>query len=272
VRIILNADDFGSSAETVAATVESFERGGLTSASIMPSMPATAEALEFARCHPDYSFGVHLTLTGDRVERPVSSPSAVPGLVDSDGRLLPTALVRRRALLGRLVASELEEEIAAQIGLVAGSGVPVSHVDSHRHLHKLSPVRRALRRVLPRFGVRRVRAVQDVWLRRPMRSATFWVGPYWRTAIAARFSTTDHFYMPASAADVDWEGRLLAVLRRLGGQTLEVGVHPGFESWRAEEQRSALAFAAKARREGHVLISWNAIEESPANRRRRART
>jgi predicted glycoside hydrolase/deacetylase ChbG (UPF0249 family) len=35
LRIILNADDFGASDEAVRATVECFERGGLTSATIM---------------------------------------------------------------------------------------------------------------------------------------------------------------------------------------------------------------------------------------------
>ena len=49
VRIVVNADDFGASAETVAATIQCFEHGALTSATIMPTMPAADEALAFAR-------------------------------------------------------------------------------------------------------------------------------------------------------------------------------------------------------------------------------
>ena len=45
------------------ATIECFEAGALTSATIMPGMPSTDEALAFARTRPDLSFGVHLTLT-----------------------------------------------------------------------------------------------------------------------------------------------------------------------------------------------------------------
>ena len=68
--VVVNADDFGSSSDTVRATIECFEAGALTSATIMPGMPATDEALAYARSRPDLSFGVHLTLTGDGEERP----------------------------------------------------------------------------------------------------------------------------------------------------------------------------------------------------------
>jgi chitin disaccharide deacetylase len=260
VQIILNADDFGASPDTVSATVACFERGALTSATIMPNMPATAEALEYARVRPDYSFGVHLTLTGNGSERPLTPAASVARLVDSSGRLLPARDVRLRALLGRLSLDEIEREIAAQIAFVAEHGVSVSHVDSHRHLHKLGPFREALRSVLPQFGIERVRAVQDVWLRRPIGSATLWLGRSWRRAVAASFSTTDHFYMPSSANDLDWEEGLLATVRRLPGRTLEIGVHPGsLDAWRSEEQRSLLLFAEAASGDGHELVSWSAI-------------
>ena len=52
------------------------------------------------------------------------------------------------------------------------AGVPVSHVDSHRHLHKYGPFAGALRRVLPGLGIERVRNVQDVYLRRRLLSPT----------------------------------------------------------------------------------------------------
>ena len=83
--IVLHADDFGASADTVRATIECFE-GALTSASIMPAMPATAEAVEFARAHPDLDVGVHLTFVGEGDERPLSPPEEIPGLVDEHGR------------------------------------------------------------------------------------------------------------------------------------------------------------------------------------------
>ena len=260
MRIVTNADDFGASDDTVAATIAGFEHGALTSATIMAAMPATARALDYAVGRPAFAFGVHIVLVGDGTERPCSDASVVPDLVDTDGLLLPTREVRLRALARRLPVDQLEREIQAQLEVVRSAGVPISHVDSHRHLHKLGPVRDALGRVLPRFGVRRVRRVQDVYLRRPLGSPTYWVGRLWQRGIESSFATTDHFYMPSSAGDVHWDEALLERLDELSGTTLEVGVHPGSDdAWRADEATSIDAFAERARAAGHDLVPWSAI-------------
>jgi chitin disaccharide deacetylase len=260
MKVIVNADDFGGSDDTVAATVACFEEGVLTSATIMPGMPATAAAVSFARANPQFSFGVHLLVTGDGVERPLSDPADVPGLVDGDGAFLRTGEARKRALLGRLPVDQLERELAAQIESVRSEGVDVSHVDSHRHLHKLGSVRTALGRVLPRFGIRRVRRVQNVYLGRPLTSPTYWLGPLWQRRLErAGTVTTAHFYMPTGLAEAGWETRLLGRMDGLQG-TLEVGVHPGTDGdWREAERAGATRFAGGARDRGHELVPWTAL-------------
>lgn len=260
MQIVLHADDFGASADTVRATIECFEQGALTSASIMPAMPATADAIAFARAHPELDMGVHLTFVGEGDERPLSAPEEIPGLLGEAGRWLPTRTLRLRALAHRLPVEQIEHEIAAQLSAVAEQGVQLSHVDSHRHLHKLPSFRQALVRALPAFGIRHVRAVQDVFLRRPLRSPTYWLGRGWQRKLASSFTTTDHMYMPTSAGDRGWEHALAATLGRLSGATLEVGVHPGYDDdWRDDERVSTLGFAAIAREEGHALVSWREI-------------
>jgi predicted glycoside hydrolase/deacetylase ChbG (UPF0249 family) len=260
VKIVLNADDFGSSRESVRATIECFQAGTLTSATIMAGMPAAAEAFAFAREHagPGLSFGAHLTFSGQGVERPISSPDRVSTLVDAEGRFLPAGLVRRRALLGTLRVDEIEREAAAQLDLLRDHGVAASHVDSHQHLHKLAPFRSALERVLPSFLIERVRAVQNVFLARRAASATYWLGPLWQRSLARRFLTTDLFYIPTTD-EQGWAEPLLNRLARLDGATLEVGVHPGQAPWQVEEQRSLLAFAEEARNRGHELVSWHSV-------------
>jgi hypothetical protein len=259
VRIVVNADDFGASAETVAATIAALEEGTLTSATIMPTMPAAEEALAYARERADRSFGVHLTFVGNGDERSAADPADVPALVDEGGRFPAATPVRLRALLRRLPAAQLEREIAAQLALVRDRGVEISHVDSHRHLHKLAPFQAALRSVLPRFGIERVRTVQDVYLSRPLLRATYWVGSAWRRPLRRSFRTTDHFYMPASTGDLGWADGLLERVGELPGATLEVGVHPGPDGWRADEARSAERLAAAARERRHELVSWRQI-------------
>jgi predicted glycoside hydrolase/deacetylase ChbG (UPF0249 family) len=260
MRIVLNADDFGWSDDTVRATIECFEAGALTSATLMTGMPATEAAVDYARSRPDLSFGLHLALVGDGEERPLAPPEAVPALVDGRGRLRRTNDLRVRALLGVLPVEQVERELAAQLEDLRGRGVRISHVDSHRHLHKFAPVREALRRTLPRFGIRRVRNVQDVYLRRPLASPTYWLGRRWRRRLTSSFATTDHFYMPASAGDRDWVELLPRLDSLPDGRSLEVGVHPGVEEdWRADERTGLLAFAEQARARGHRLVGWDEI-------------
>jgi predicted glycoside hydrolase/deacetylase ChbG (UPF0249 family) len=257
MQIVLNADDFGASEETVRATIECFENGALTSATIMPGMPATDAALAYARSRPDLSFGVHLLLTGNGAERPVSPD--VAGLTGAEGAFLSGRDARVRALTRRFPADQLERELAAQLDLVRSAGVEPSHVDSHRHLHKLPPVRRALERVLRRQGIVRVRNVQNVFLRPQPTSPTYWLGRLWAGPLRRAFTTTDRFYMPTGLADAGWEETLLDSLRGFAG-SLEVGVHPGFEEeWRSDERRGVLRFAERARAEGHELVPWTAI-------------
>src|SRR3970040_2228910 len=101
MRLLLHADDFGSSANTVRATIDCFEQEVLTSASIMPRMPATEQAVAFARAHPELDFGVHLTFVGDDQERPLTPPEQIPALTTPAGRFRKTRHPRIRALLRR---------------------------------------------------------------------------------------------------------------------------------------------------------------------------
>lgn len=260
MKIITNADDFGMSEEVNAATIECFERGCLTSATIMPRMPGTAEAVAYALRRPELSFGVHLTYVGDTIEAPVGDPSNIPDLVQSCGLFRPSNEVRLLALRNRLSVDQIALETQAQIQSLVDKGVRISHVDSHGHLHKYRPFRRALRAVLPKFGISRVRSSQDLYLKKPYKSLNYWYGPIWSRKIRQYFVTTDHFYMPSSARDTCWHDSLLGLFPTLSGSTIEVGVHPGYsESWRADERSEVLAFGDEARRLGYPLIGWSQL-------------
>ena len=254
-RIIINADDFGHDDDCVAATIECFENGSLTSATIMPKMPATAAAIEYAKSHPQFSFGVHLTFVSNGIEYPMSDPKEIAALCASSGQFRRSQTMRVLAMWNRLPVDQIERETAAQLAFVRDHGVAISHVDTHGHLHKFGPFLRALANVMPRFGIKRLRTAQDVYLRKPLKSPTFWYGPVWRRKIMARFLTTDHLFMPTSPGDALEMARLVP---RLPGGSIEVGVHPGRrDAWRDPERIGVQSFAANARAAGHQLINWN---------------
>jgi len=257
MRIVLNADDFGYDADTVRATIDCFEQGALTSATIMANMPETARAIEYAKAHPQFSFGTHLTFVSTGTERPISDPSTVPALCDEQGRFLGFYEIRRRAMKDAIPAEQIERETTAQIARVRDEGVPIAHVDSHQHVHKFTPFLSVLERVLPRFGINRVRTVQDTYLRPKPTSLTYWFGWRWHRRIASHFTTTRHFFMATCLADMQ---RMDQLVPKLKGESIEVGVHPGYaETWRETERAGAIAFAQKAKAAGHQLVPWNGI-------------
>jgi hypothetical protein len=60
-----HADDFGMCRAANLATMELLECGGITSATIMPPCSWAPEACAFAKDHPQYAIGVHLTFTSE---------------------------------------------------------------------------------------------------------------------------------------------------------------------------------------------------------------
>ncbi|MCW8139846.1 MAG: ChbG/HpnK family deacetylase, partial [Planctomycetota bacterium] len=61
-RLRINADDFGRSPRVNAAVARAHDEGVLTSASLMITAPAAAEAVALARARPRLEVGLHLAL------------------------------------------------------------------------------------------------------------------------------------------------------------------------------------------------------------------
>jgi predicted glycoside hydrolase/deacetylase ChbG (UPF0249 family) len=257
MRVLITADDFGHSDDSVDATIDCFERGAITNASIMANMPATKRAIDYALAHPEYTFGVHLTFAGDGVEKPLCDAERLKALVDVRARFRATTSIRLRAVLRSLPQEQIELEMRAQLEFIVDHGVKVAYVDFHKHLHKFAPFRATLKQVLPRFSIRHVRNVQNIYVRKSPLSPTFWLRARWRRKISRDFVSTDYLFMPISRESADWWSQLPELP---SGKTLEVGVHPGFaEDWRNAERLAVCRYADRVRGQGHALIDWRQV-------------
>ena len=251
-KLIINADDFGLSRNTFDWTVKGFERGVLTSATIMAGMPMTAAAVAYAKAHPEFSFGVHLTLVD---EKPLSPAGKIPSMVDpSTGMLWPTRQFIIRNFLGLVKVEDLVREMSAQVGALRDLGLSISHFDGHGHNHRLPRSIKALKIVAGKFGVRKTRRTQDLACGKLGFLSRVVNGPMQHRLERAGFETVDHFLMNAGhTADPDWFG---AALRVLPEGVTEIGVHPGDdEPWRRIEIGELYSFERGAFQNAGITLA-----------------
>ena len=140
-RVIVHADDFGLH-PSLNAGIETAHREGLvSSASLMPLGPAFEDAVHRAKSLPQLDLGLHFTLVG------------VPGLPPTLGAFL-SAYGR-----GQMPARVVEDALRRQFEAVRS--LPISHIDSHQHLHALPSLMRVVCRFASENGIHAVRLPID---------------------------------------------------------------------------------------------------------------
>jgi hopanoid biosynthesis associated protein HpnK len=150
-RLIVNADDFGLTHPITEGTIDAFERGILTSASMIASGEAFDRAAGYAARHPDLDCGVHLMIVQGEPTLPADN---VPSLVKEDGKFLPGyAEFMARYLGGGVRDEEVEAEWTAQIGRLRAAGVRITHLDSVQHLHLVPGLFRVALRIARANGI-----------------------------------------------------------------------------------------------------------------------
>lgn len=234
--IIINADDFGRHAEINRAVEEGLVHGCLRSATVMPGGAAFAGAIDIARRHEELGLGVHFTLVDGH---PILPPEEIPSLVGSEGDFLPdhTALLKRY-LKGSINLEEVRRELAAQLQKVEATGVPLSHVDSHQHMHTLPGIIDIVLDLAARAGIRAVRTP-----RTPLFAGAFGglgqlVGRLGLSTLARlaackahrRGLLTPDNFAGIVAGEAVSEGELLHLIAHLPQGTTEVMMHPGMKN------------------------------------------
>ena len=129
--IIVHADDLGETHSVNAAAIKALQGGTINSASLMVPCPWFPEIADYAKSHPDADFGLHLTLTSERVYYrwgPVAPADKVPSLVDQNGYFHHDWEENEH-----INAKEVEIELRAQIERALAMGVRPTHLDSHQY-------------------------------------------------------------------------------------------------------------------------------------------
>jgi chitin disaccharide deacetylase len=280
-RLIVNADDFGLTAGVNRAIVELRAAGAVTSATLMARASAADEAIEMARSTPSLGVGCHVVLVDGT---PVLSPDRIPSLIDlRTGQFRPTlSAFLPRVLTGNIDTSEIEAETAAQIALLQGRGLELTHIDTHKHTHMFPTVLRAVLRAARAAGINKIRnpfepawasratarasltRIAEITVLRRLRPACL------RIVAEAGFSTTDGTIAMAATGVLD-AATLSALLGRLQPGTWELVTHPGYNDADLDRVRTRLRASRNKEREALAalrqfpeveLISFRELEGS----------
>jgi chitin disaccharide deacetylase len=220
--LVVNADDLGLTVGVNDGIFDAHDRGILTSASLMATPPAAADAIRRARLRPALGIGVHLTLVDGA---PILPPDRVPTLVQDDGRFhvswRPFIVA---CLRGRVSMRDVERELTAQIEYATSNGITPTHLDSHKHVHLYPPVFEVVAKLADRFRVPVVRVPYERTLADlPL---AIWARQDYRLAAARRLLTPR--FVGRAMTGVMTADSLAAALRTLAAGYTELMVHPGY--------------------------------------------
>jgi predicted glycoside hydrolase/deacetylase ChbG (UPF0249 family) len=212
VSIVINADDLGKSSNVNRAILESFERGLVTSATIMANMAGFEEACAMLRARGlEDRVGVHLNVAEGL---PLTDP------IRRCPRLCPAGRLCLAGTCWRLTPDEamaIELELATQIEAALKAGIRPSHLDSHLHAHTHWPICTIVIRLARSYGVPAIRLTRNCGPQRDPLKAIYKAVFNARLA-RARLAPTRHF---GSADDA-------ASLSRFAG-AVEIMTHPDLD-------------------------------------------
>ncbi len=157
VRVVINSDDFGYSPDVNKATLMAFDKGYISSTTMLANFE---EGFEDAREKINNNLidtkavGIHLNLTeGTPLTEGIKSCSRF-----CDGKLFHGKA--RQSQIFKLAADErnaVKEELNAQIEKIKTLGFTPSHIDSHHHVHTEWAIMNIIKQLAPQHNISKIR-------------------------------------------------------------------------------------------------------------------
>ena len=147
-RLIATVDDVGLHPGMTEGAIRAHREGIVTACSVVANGRAFDDAVKRLRDVPSLDVGVHLTLVEEQSLTGMRFPRKYPSFV-------PLYLARVISL------GDVERELRAQIERVVDSGLRVTHLNGHQHLHLLPRVFGVVAKLAREFEIGYVRIVNE---------------------------------------------------------------------------------------------------------------
>ena len=199
----------------------------------MVASPAAADAVRRARALPGLRVGLHVVLIE---ARPALPPERIPDLVGPDGQFRSDmARVGFDIALRPAVRRQVAAEITAQFEAYRATGLPLDHVNAHKHFHLHPVIAAQIMAIGKKFGARAIRVpAEPVSIVRAIDPSVAALSPWllgqWTRVLRAQvrragMSTSDAVFGLA------WSGamtaaRIRGLLDDLPPGVIEIYAHP----------------------------------------------
>lgn len=144
--LIINADDLGLTPGCNQGIIKALTAGIVTETTLMVNTGYTQDAVETLKQQGIKRVGLHLNLT---FGQPIIPAAQVPSLVDAQGRF------RRKAAeaVTFIKTTDIKRELNAQVEKFLATGLGLTHLDSHHHIHTYPEVLEIVIELAKQLGV-----------------------------------------------------------------------------------------------------------------------
>ena len=230
-RLIVNADDFGIHSSISTGVEKAIQYGIVKSISFIVNTGAFEDSLRIIKRYREVSTGIHLNITDGK---PVSNTRDIDFLLNGGGAFYGNHLKTIRSLVSHInCLPNIKAEFEEQIKKLLDSGVRVSHIDSHGHIHLLPHLLKAVTELAKTFHIPFVRIPKE---------RLFCYGPpaRWKDILIINLLSklavnnlkreklryVDDFIGIESAGKIT-KKRLINLIRKINCGVTEMAVHPG---------------------------------------------
>ncbi|MCK5136587.1 MAG: ChbG/HpnK family deacetylase [Bacteroidales bacterium] len=154
MKIIINADDFGISANVNQTTLMLHRKGIVSSTSLMANGGRFNEAVNSSKECPNLGIGVHLCLDG-----PFNSGIDYQTIIDKDKeQFFEKEQVIQKINNNAFDHTEIFNEYCWQIEKVLDHRIKISHLDHHHHLHLYLPILKLVIKAAKKYDIPYIRS------------------------------------------------------------------------------------------------------------------
>ena len=235
-NLIVNADDFGRHELINRAVEVAVNAGCLRSATLMAGGIAFDDAVNTAKRLPKLGVGIHFTLANGN---PILPPKKIPSLVTAEGFFHADYVAfLKRYMCGKISLDEVRLELAAQLEKILRTGLTLTHIDSHQHLHHVPGIIEIVLELASTAKISAMRSADTKIFDGELNSVGKFIGRLGLGSLAKfaahkahkkNFITPEHFAGIVAGESVT-ENFMLKLIDNLQDGTTEVMLHPGIDN------------------------------------------